>query len=424
MKKLLAIVLAAVLLAGVLAGCGSSGSSSGGGSSQASGEPKELTFWMPVYQFGDGPSDEEFWTEKLDAFEAEHNCTVNLEILSWTDYVTTIYTGLLSGDGPDVVYTTEVYDLIDAGLLAPLDEYFTEEEKENYIYLEQAAYNEEGQLCTLPMMVGNACVMYFNMDILEAAGITELPTTWDELFDVCKAIKESNPNVWPFIQPWGASNGTSALMTGFWPYFFQAGGTVLDENGELNMDSEATLETLNFIKRMKDEGIFDDSITSMDDPPGKFVSGEAAIIVAGTGNASTFTENGINWQSVLSMEGSAGMGTKIAVNSLAISADCEEKELAAELIKYLTSASVMDDFHSEIYGMASVTKDATYEEPEPFQSMYAEHSDVMYVVPAFEGSTSFENTMMQNIQLMLTGSLTPEEVISETMTYYNEQIKS
>ena len=330
----------------------------------------------------------------------------------------------MSGDGPDVVYTTEAYDLIAADLLAPLDEYITDEDRENYIYLDQAAYNEEGQMCTLPMMVGNACVMYFNMDILEAAGVTELPTTWDELFDVCKAIKESNPDVWPFIQPWGASNDTSALMTGFWPYCFQAGGTVLGENGELNMDSEATLEALNFIKRMKDEGIFDDSITSMDDPPGKFVSGEAAIIVAGTGSGATFTENGVNWQSVLSMEGPAGLGTKIAVNSLGIANYCEDKELAAKLIKYLTSGPVMDAYHSEIYGMASVTKDATYEEPEPFQSMYAEHSDAMYVVPAFEGSTSFENTMMQNIQLMLTGSLTPEEVIDETMTYYNEQIKS
>ena len=43
-----------------------------------------------------------------------------------------------------------------------------------------------------------------------------------------------------------------------------------------------------------------------------------AIIVAGTGSGATFTENGVNWQSVLPMEGPAGLGTKIAVNSLGI----------------------------------------------------------------------------------------------------------
>ena len=35
------------------------------------------------------------------------------------------------------------------------------------------------------MMPGNPCVMYFNMDMLEAAGITELPKTWDEFYDRC-----------------------------------------------------------------------------------------------------------------------------------------------------------------------------------------------------------------------------------------------
>ena len=35
----------------------------------------------------------------------------------------------------------------------------------------------------------------------------------------------------------------------------------------------------------------------------------------------------------------------------------------------------------------------------------------------------FMDTFQQNVQGMLMGTLTPEQVISETMTYYNEQIK-
>lgn len=83
----------------------------------------------------------------------------------------------------------------------------------------------------------------------------------------------------------------------------------------------------------------------------------------------------------------------------------------------------MDDFHNEIYGMPSLTTDATYTEPEPFQSMYVDHADDMFAVPSFEGSASFMDTFQQNVQGMLMGQLTPEQVISETMTYYNEQIK-
>ena len=423
-KKVLAIVLVAVLCVGMLAGCGEDPAPSTSGGSNVSGDPVELSVWVPVYQFGDGISDEDFWNEKFDAFEAEHNCIVNVEIQTWSDYATNIYTGLLSDEGPDVVYVTETYDLIDAGLLAPLDEYLTEEDFEKYVYLDQGAYNSEGQLCTFPMMAGNPCVIFYNMDMLEAAGITELPSTWDEFMDVCLTLKEANPDVWPFISSWGATNGVSAMLAGFWPFFFQAGGTVLDEEGNLNLDSEATLEALTYINSFKENGIFDDSIVSMDDPNGKFVNGEAAIIINGTGNASTFTGEGINWQCQLGLEGPGGLATNMSVDSLAISSYCEDKELAAELIKYMTSAEVMDDYHEQIYGMPSLTTDATYTEPEPFQSMYEEYSDVMYAVPSYEGSATFADVFQQNVQGMLMGQLTPQEVIDESMTYYNEQIVS
>ena len=423
-KKVLAIVLVAVLCVGLLAGCGEDPAPSTSGGSNVSGDPVELSVWVPVYQFGDGISDEDFWNEKFDAFEAEHNCVINVEIQTWSDYATNIYTGLLSDEGPDVVYVTETYDLIDAGLLAPLDEYLTEEDFEKYVYLDQGAYNSEGQLCTFPMMAGNPCVIFYNMDMLEAAGITELPSTWDEFMDVCLTLKEANPDVWPFISSWGATNGVSAMLAGFWPFFFQAGGTVLDEEGNLNLDSEATLEALTYINSFKENGIFDDSIVSMDDPNGKFVNGEAAIIINGTGNASTFTGEGINWQCQLGLEGPGGLATNMSVDSLAISSYCEDKELAAELIKYMTSAEVMDDYHEQIYGMPSLTTDATYTEPEPFQSMYEEYSDVMYAVPSYEGSATFADVFQQNVQGMLMGQLTPQEVIDESMTYYNEQIVS
>lgn len=423
-KKVLAIVLVAVLCVGLLAGCGEDPAPSTSGGSNVSGDPVELSVWVPVYQFGDGISDADFWNEKFDAFEAEHNCVINVEIQTWSDYATNIYTGLLSDEGPDVVYVTETYDLIDAGLLAPLDEYLTEEDFEKYVYLDQGAYNSEGQLCTFPMMAGNPCVIFYNMDMLEAAGITELPSTWDEFMDVCLTLKEANPDVWPFISSWGATNGVSAMLAGFWPFFFQAGGTVLDEEGNLNLDSEATLEALTYINSFKENGIFDDSIVSMDDPNGKFVNGEAAIIINGTGNASTFTEEGINWQCQLGLEGPGGLATNMSVDSLAISSYCEDKELAAELIKYMTSAEVMDDYHEQIYGMPSLTTDATYTEPEPFQSMYEEYSDVMYAVPSYEGSATFADVFQQNVQGMLMGQLTPQEVIDESMTYYNEQIVS
>ena len=88
MKKLLALILMAALCLGLLAGCGEPASDTTTEPPAENTEPveggdtaaTELTVWLPVYQFGDGISDEDFWNEKFDAFEAENNCTIKVEI--------------------------------------------------------------------------------------------------------------------------------------------------------------------------------------------------------------------------------------------------------------------------------------------------------------------------------------------------------
>ncbi len=138
MKKLLALILVAALCVALLAGCGTAETTTSEPPAEGSSAPSEdaggntaateLKLWLPVYQFGDGISDEDFWNEKLDAFEAENNCTVTVEIQGWTDYATNIYTGLLSAEGPDVVYVTETYDIISSDLIIPLDPYLTQDD--------------------------------------------------------------------------------------------------------------------------------------------------------------------------------------------------------------------------------------------------------------------------------------------------------
>ena len=85
------------------------------------------------------------------------------------------------------MYLKMYNDFIDMGALEPLDECFTEEEISNYLYYD----------------LGNARILYFNMDILNEAGVTELPTTWQDLVDVCTQVKEANlEGVIPFAQEW------------------------------------------------------------------------------------------------------------------------------------------------------------------------------------------------------------------------------
>lgn len=406
MKKLLSLLLVSIMLLGSI---------------PALAETPELTVWIPVYQFGDGIPDQDFWDQKFDAFEAENNCSVKVEILPWTDYNTTIYTGLLNNDGPDVVYATDTYDLVHANLLMALDPYMTEEDKANYIYWEQAPKDAQGNHYTIPM--GDApVVMFYNKDILEKAGVA-VPTTWDEFIAACKTIKEKVPDVRAFCQNWGASSGTSALMTGFWPYFFQAGGKILDAEGNVTVNSPEGLATLEFLKKLMDEGIFDETIVAETETVTYFQNNELAFAAVGAGESSKFKD--VNWGYVMSLKGPAGYGTRTACDSFAVASRTKYPELAAKAAKLCTSAAVMDDFHEQLYALPPVTRDGAFFGDEAFQSMYTdpELTAAMITVSEFEGKASFENTMLSNIQLMFSGELAPQAVLDETMAYYEEQIK-
>ena len=60
---------------------------------------------------------------------------------------------------------------------------------------------------------------------------------------------------------------------------------------------------------------------------------------------------------------------------------------------------------------------------EQLDALYLQYSDGIRNIPDFEGKASFENQVQANIQLMFMGDLTPEEVLTETMDYYENQIK-
>lgn len=187
-KKVVACLLAATMTAGMLAGCG--GSSGSSDSSSSSGGKDKLTFWFPTFASADGEvTDEEFWNEKMDAFEEENNCEVNVEIIPWDNYEEKYLTGVNSNDGPDVgyLYMEMFYDYIDMGALADIDEYFTDDEKANYLYYDLG--NIQGGQYALPVVVGNPRLLAANMDILKEAGVDAVPTNWDELKAAMRSSK-------------------------------------------------------------------------------------------------------------------------------------------------------------------------------------------------------------------------------------------
>lgn len=427
-KRLLAMILGTVMLLGLLAGCGGKGDGEdanvdapGSSPSTTPGDSagQVIRVWIPPYAKSDAElTDQMFWDQQFDAFEAENNCTVEVTILPWDGYKQKVTTGLISDQGPDVVYIDTPYDLVESGAFEPLDSYFTAEETENYLYWDLGQIL--GKQYVAPMLVGNASVMYCNMDILKQAGFDRPPETWDELVEYCLAIKEKVPGVDPFLQNWGGT-GKGVLMVSFLPYYWQTGESFLDGEGKPAINNAGGLATLEFLKGLQDKGIFDETITAVDNPKDRFWEGTLAMYVGDTGSAKKTTEAGINWEVVPALKGPAGIqATWIAADSLAVASNSKNKDLAVKAMKYMLSAPVMDAFHEEMYAMCPITKDAKFYDDERFQSMYMDQADIFHNWPSYANSDAFYDYLLKNIQSMYMGDLTPQQVLDDTMKQYED----
>lgn len=168
---------------------------SGSGAAAApDGKKTDLLLWLPPFAAGDdGALDKEFWTETLAPWAAENNVDLTIEITPWGNYEEKYLTGFSSGEGPDVgyMYLEMFNDFIEMGALEPLDAYITDADRENYLYLDKGFI--KGKQYTMPFIVGNARILYFNMDILEQAGVTELPCHLAGPGGRCRKDKRGGP---------------------------------------------------------------------------------------------------------------------------------------------------------------------------------------------------------------------------------------
>ncbi|MEC8317715.1 MAG: ABC transporter substrate-binding protein [Pseudomonadota bacterium] len=97
------------------------------------------------------------------------------------------------------------------------------------------------QVYGLPFSVSTP-IGYYNMDILKAAGISKIPTTWDEVITACEKIKKIGKDG----MFWGWN------ITGNW--FMQAlmwsQDAPMIKNAKFNLDGEAGLNALNQMKKL------------------------------------------------------------------------------------------------------------------------------------------------------------------------------
>ncbi len=242
-----------------------------------------------------GTQTKAWWTTFEKDFEAAYpTIDLKIDVVSWNDIYTVVNTRLSSNSAPDILNIDVFADYQADGLLLPAQDYISAETYAKFYpsFLEQSVV--DGTVWAVPDLA-SARAMYYNKDILEAAGVEKVPTTWDELIDACQKIKAYDPEIYP----WGVDMTTDEGQACFSYYVWNNGGGFVDANGNWTLNSEANVEAIEFIIGMVNDGLTnnDPATQTRYDNQDMFGAGKVAMMI-GPNSIPTYLETGkynVNW---------------------------------------------------------------------------------------------------------------------------------
>ncbi len=263
MKKALALLLSLVMVFGLCACGGGGGEAStppAGGNTQApasqapegGNEPapaEKVSLDVIISQYGNYT--QEWWTKFEQDFEAANgNVDLNIEIVSWNDIYTVVSTRIQSKQQPDILNISGFADYVADDLLMPAEEYVSDAVKNNFMPSFWESNGIDGTIWALPILA-SVRNLFVNVDLLNEAGVTEAPKTWDEVLTACQAVKDKFGDS---VVPWGLDISTDEGQAAFSYYTWNFGGGYVDADRNWALNSEANIQAVEYIKKLIDSG--------------------------------------------------------------------------------------------------------------------------------------------------------------------------
>lgn len=210
----------------------------------------EVTMWMyPV--IADTAANQAFWDQTTKDFSAAYpNVKLTVQQQPWANRQTTISAALAANKGPDLVLLTPdmLAQFQAIGGLKPLTDAVTPD-KDKFIPGAVAAATIDGQIYAMPFYQTVVTTLY-NKKLFDQAGITTLPTTWDEVKADAPKLAKNGVAILDY-----SGSPDQTLNESFYPLLWQAGGDVFSQDAKsVAFDGPAGQAALQFLLDLKAVG--------------------------------------------------------------------------------------------------------------------------------------------------------------------------
>ena len=174
----------------------------------------------------------------------------------------------------DVIWPDE---FIKAGYLLDVTKRVTSDLKTKVFPAAWNGVTRNGKVYGMPWLMDVKYFMY-NKDILQQAGFSQPPKTWEELVDQAKAIKQKGLVEYPIIWSWNQKEG---VVCDFTVLLFGNGGAFLDANGKPAFNNAKGVEVLTWMKQTIVDGLTNPSSVASDEMAveADFLAGKSAFAV-------------------------------------------------------------------------------------------------------------------------------------------------
>lgn len=264
--------------------------------------------------------------------------------------------------------------------------------------------------------------LFYNKEMLQKAGITDLPKTWQDVIADAKIIKQKGivdyPIAWSWSQNEAAICDYTVLMQAF-------GGKFLDDNGKPAYQTGGGLDALKFMVASLKDGLSNPHSTEYleEDVRGVFSSGKAAFALNWTYMYDMANNNPKESQingkvGVMAPPGVAGKSTISTVNGamgLGIPTGSQNKDAAWNYIQFLTSPEIEAKYAGSSPSIwKSFYEDAAKTKPANAELIAAEAAsfNALFSRPQVVGYQQFSANLQKALQQALLGKATPEDALN------------
>ncbi|MGZ6316428.1 MAG: extracellular solute-binding protein [Anaerolineales bacterium] len=214
-------------------------------------------------------------------FEAKNpDIKVSMEYVGYDNVHDKIVTGMAANPpGYDAAMVDVIWpdEFIKSNYLLDVTSRVTPEMKAGMFPAAWNGVTRNGKIYGMPWLMDVKYFMY-NKDMLQKAGITAPPTTWEEMVDQAKIIKDKGIAEFPVIWSWNQKEG---VVCDFTALLFGNGGAFLDASGKPVFNDDKGVQVLTWMKKTIDDGLTNPSSVASDENAveADFLAGKSAFAV-------------------------------------------------------------------------------------------------------------------------------------------------